>query len=65
MSSDLTIISILLAIVGIINSYFVNKYSQYYTLKKKKDDIVKVIFAKAKNRLKKGPKKIKNQHNIQ
>jgi len=61
MGSDLTIISIFSTIVGIINSYFVIKYSHYYTLKKKKDDIVKVILARARKPFDKKSKKDQKQ----
>jgi len=54
MSLDSTIISVLLSIAGIINSYIIIDYSHRYGLKKKRGDIVKVIFARAEKPFKKG-----------
>ena len=59
MSLDSIIISILSTIVTIINSYAIIKYSHYYTLKKKRDEIVKVLFAYKPKELGKNLKSIR------
>ena len=52
MSLDSTTISILLSVVSIISSYIIVGYSYRYGVRKKRSDIVKVIFAWAEKQFK-------------
>jgi len=52
MSLDLDIISILLSVVSIINSYIIVDYSYRYGVRKKRGDIVKAIFARTEKQFK-------------
>ena len=51
MASGTTIISVLLAIATILNSYFLIIYSRYYEWKKRRDSLVEELFNYAKNHL--------------
>ena len=53
MSSGSTIVSTLLSIASIINSYIIVDYSYRYGWKKKRGDVVRAIFAKAEKPFKK------------